>query len=258
MEKLNIGIINYIISNKLKDSYFNKNLDESKNNITEFFEIVKDSPILQLEFKIFNNIENKHIDDDLAASRYIDNNINLFEIYTIEEIEKEHEKLKSFLNENINYDDENKITLYESIFTLIEQSLIDNNDVDVNKIDESYSFVLNHIKTPKDNIIKNSKNDLINENIVEIAINKYNEKYGSLNEEDKRLLQKLIKFNNIEKEDLLESLKDENLKLLEGANNENVEDNIKKAIQKIKEMKYDKVNVDNDILSLYELKKEIL
>lgn len=259
MEKMNIGIINYIISNKLKESYLKNNLmNESKKEVVNFFDTVKDSPILQLEFKIFNNIENKFIDNDLGASRYIDNNIKLFEIYTIEEIEAEHKKLKPFISENVNLDDAERIKLYESIFSLIEQSLIDYSNVDVDEIDESYTYVLNHIKKPKKKLTESVEDDLINDDIIEIAIEKYNEKYDALDENDKNLLQQLIKYDDNEKKQLFETYKNENLKILEQVTNENVKDNIQKAIAKIKEMTYNKGNVDNDILSLYGLKKEIL
>ena len=90
MENVNIGIANLIISNKLKESYFNDNLIvESKKIAKDFFDVVKESPVLQLEFKVFNNVENKHIENEQAATRYIDNNIKLFEIYTNEEIGEE-------------------------------------------------------------------------------------------------------------------------------------------------------------------------
>jgi len=79
MKNINIGIVNLMISNKLKDSYFTNTLiEESKKATLDFFNVVKNSPILQLEFNVFNNLENKHIGDDLAATRYIDSNIKLF------------------------------------------------------------------------------------------------------------------------------------------------------------------------------------
>ena len=85
MKNTNIGIANLVISNKLKESYFNNNLiEESKKLTTDFLDIVKSSPILQLEFKVFNNLDNKVIENDLIATRYIDSNIKLFEIYTIQ------------------------------------------------------------------------------------------------------------------------------------------------------------------------------
>ena len=262
MKNANIGIVNFIISNKLKDSYFNNNLiDESKKLTYDFMDVVKSSPILQLEFKTFDNIENKHIENELIASRYIDTNIKLFEVYTLQEIEREHLKLNAFINEETIPIDDDKILLYNAIETLIKESLNDYDKVNVDNIHESFIYVLNHLKQPKISLVENvtiDELDEINEDVIEIAVDNYNEKYKSLNEDEKTLLQKLIKSNDKEKRELLESYKTENLSLLENINKEGVKDNIAKAIQKIKEMKYSKKNVDNDIISLHELKKELL
>ena len=69
MKNTNIGIANLVVSNKLKNSYFNHELiEESKKLTTDFFNAVRNSPILELEFKVFNNLENKTIENDLAAT----------------------------------------------------------------------------------------------------------------------------------------------------------------------------------------------
>ncbi len=262
MKNINIGIANLIISNKLKDSYLNTNLiEESKNIASNFFDIIKNSPILQLEFKVFNNIENKHIDNDVIATRYIDNNIKLFEVYTLKEIQKERQKLINITDgsvpEYFNESEQEKINLYNAISNLISESINDYDKVDVDKVHESFSTVLNYIKKPKV-LTENVNIEDVNEEVVEIAVNKFNEKYDSLNEDDKNLIKTLIKSNDVEKQAILESFKNENLKILEGVAEENTKESITKAIQKIKEMKYNKDNVDENIISLYELKKELL
>ena len=158
MKNINIGIANLIVSSKLKDSYLNNDLiEESKKVAFNFFDIVKTSPILQLEFKVFNNIDNKHIGNDSLATRYIDNNIKLFEVYTIDEINKEHEKLNVFLTEGIIPDNDEKIQLYTAIDNLIKESLTDYDKVDVDDIHESFNVVLTHIKEPKKVLIEQQK-----------------------------------------------------------------------------------------------------
>lgn len=259
MENLNIGIVNLIVSNKLNESYYDKNLlTESKKIVSDFLNIVKNSPILQLEFKIYNNIENKHIDNDLFAKDYLNNNIKLFEVYTIEEIQKEHDKLKPFVNENNMISDE-RINLYNAINDLIIESVKISEDVDVDKIHESFVTVFNHIKTPKKTLTENiDANESINEEVLEIAIDKFNEKYSSINEDDKVLIKKLIKSNAKEKKSLLETYKKEITDILEGLDDKNVQDSIEKAKIKINEMSYDRNTVDDKIIELHEFKKELL
>lgn len=258
MKNINIGIVNQLISKKLKDAYFSKSLiKESKELTTNFLDVIKSSPILQLEFKVYDNIENKHIENDIIATRYIDNNIKLFEVYTLNEINKEHEKLKSFITEDFDIDDE-KLKLYESIDSLIRESLSNPENVDVDNIHESFLNVLNHVKKEKKQVIENVETESINEDVIDIAIDKFNKKYESLDESDRSLFNKLIKSNNKEKNELFEAYKSENLTLLESRNKDQFRDDIAKAIQKIKEMKFNSKTVNNDIVGLHELKKGLL
>lgn len=265
MEQTNIGIANLIISNKLKESYFSDNLiNESKKIASDFFEVVKNSPVLQLEFKVFNNIEGKHISDDMFAKQYIDNNIKLFEVYTLEEIEEEHVKLSAFLQEDIvaelanaNYDLE-KINLYNSINTLITESLKISDNVDVDGIHEAFTLIFNHIKEPKQTLVESVEQESVDEEVIEIAVGKFNQKYESLDEGDRDLLKTLIKSNDNDKKIMLESYKTEVLTILEGIDEKKAQDNISKAILKIKEMVYSQKNVDDNIIGLHEFKKELL
>jgi len=259
MKNVNIGIANLIISNKLKESSFNNKLiGESKKIAFDFFEIVKNSPVLQLEFKVFNNIETKHIENELFAKEYVDNSIKIFEVYTIEEIETERQKLNPFISEDVLPIDNEKVQLYTAIDTLIKESLKISDKVDVDKIHESFTLVFNHIKSPKKALLENVDVEPINEDVIEIAVGKFNKKYASLDESDRDLLRTLIKSTTEEKEALLEISKTETLAILEGIDKKNVQDNIAKAIQKIKEMVYDSKNVDDNIIGLHDFKKELL
>jgi len=259
MKNTNIGIANLVISKKLKDSYFNHSLiEESKKLTTDFFDVVKTSPILQLEFKVFSNLENKHIENDLAATRYIDSNIKLFEVYTIAEIDAEREKLNEFVDGGSIVAELERATLYNAIDNLITESINDYDKIDVDAIHESFNLVLNHIKTPKKTLIESVDVKPINEEVLEIAIEKFNERYDTLIESDKNLLKRLIKSTDVEKETLLEEYKTDSLIILEGIQKDKAEEKIAKAIQKIKEMKYNSKTVNDDIISLHEFKKELL
>lgn len=258
MSNINVAIANLYVTKKVKDSYFNCSiLEESKNISSDFLEVVKNSPILQLEYKVYNNIESKHIDNDLTAGKYIDNNIKLFEVFTLKEIEAEHKKLEKFVkNTKIN---EDRYDLYTNIGVLINESLLDYKDVNVDNIHESFTYVLNYLKEPKPEPIDSN---LINENVIEIAINKFNEKYESLNEDDKSLLKKILKSNLAEKENIFDNIKKENLLILETVNkgeiSEVTETKLSSTIKRISEMKFNKKTVDDDIIHLHEFKKRLL
>ena len=259
MKNVNIGIANLIISNKLNESYFNdKLIGESKKTAFDFLNVDKSSPILQLEFKVYNNIESKHIENELLAKEYIDSHVKLFEVYTIEEIEAEHEKLNDFLQEDITTLDVDKVELYNSVNILITESLKNTIEIDVDAIHESFTKVFNHVKSPKKALLENVDVEPMNEEVIELAVGKFNERYASLDESDRELLKTLIKSSTKDKKALLETFKTDTLTILEGINKDKVQDNIAKAIQKIKEMAYSKKNVDDNIIGLHELKKELL
>ena len=260
MENINIGIINMIIANKIKNSYLtNESLTESKQYAQNLLVTIKNSPILQLEFEVYNNLNSKYIENESLATRYIDNNIKLFETYTIDELETEHNKLKDFvktnsLTEGVTIAGE-KTVLFNAIDYLIKESLNIPNQINVNKVHESYTTVLNHLMTPKNKVLNVEDIEMVNEEIIEIATNKFNQKYGQLDGDSKKLFQTLIKSTDEEKKSLLETYKAEGLAVLQNLNKENVKENVTRAIKKINEMKYNKENIDNDIIDLYELKR---
>jgi len=254
MENVNIGIANLIVSNLLKESYLTTNsLNEAEKVTSDLLNIVKESPILQLEFKVFNNIENKEIDDDTLAPRYIDSNIKLFEVYTIDELKKEHEKLKPFIKDTIIEDD--RVKLYNSIGCLIEESLKPNEDINVDQIHESFSVVLDHIKKPKENLEKMDNSNEINEEVIEIAVNKFNERYENMTLAEADLFNKLINYDDNQKRELFEEYKNKDINLLKSLSEENKNDKITKSLEKINEMEYNPKQVDSDIIKLFELKQ---
>ena len=263
MKNINVGIISLIVSENFKNEYFGTNiLSESKISINNFFETIKTSPILRTEFKIFSNIENKHIDNDVTATRYIDNNIRLLEVYTLEEVLEEREKLKMFLKEDFNGENYGeKIKLYECIDNLLLESLKVHEDIDVDKLHESFDYVLNHIKRPiekrEDNVdVVNFEN--INENIIKIAIDKFNNKYKNLLEEDKKFLTSLIKSSESKKRGLFEEHKNDALFIVENTEYEGTINKKTMVIEKIRGMNYNKDTVNDDIIKLYELKKGLI
>jgi vacuolar-type H+-ATPase subunit H len=262
MKNINVDIVKTIILNKLNDSLLNNNLlNESKEILTNFFNIVKDSPILQLEYKIFKNLKNKYIDNDIIATRYIDNNIKLFENYSKEDIINEHNKLNNFINESdLNIISKNDLQLNESIINLIfEISKKDENIPDIDLIHESFLNILNYVKSNK-NITENiiNENNNYNNNIIEIAIDKFNKKYDDvLNENEKNIFKLLINSTKEEKKSLLENLKTEIVSILENIKNDDINYKINESIEKINKMDYNQKTINEDIITLNDLKSNL-
>jgi hypothetical protein len=260
MERVNIGIINLIVSNQLKEAYFKGMLlTETKERISEVSNVIKNSTILQLENKVFNNIDKKFIDNDMLASRYIDKNIKLFEVFTLNEVKTEHDKLNKFITDkDIPTLNEKKIKLFNSISILVEEMLSNNQDVNVDNIHEAFTYVLDYVKEPK---YTETYNDIehVNEQVIEIAIDKFNERYNQMNEGDSDLFKKLISSTSEEKQQIFETYKKENLEHLKKLNEENNSDKLETTISKINEMVCDDDDSTNaNIINLHELNKGLI
>ena len=247
---MNIGKLNAIMAN-------DQTLNESK--FIDYINTIKNSEILLLEFKTIQNIENKFINNDVIASKYIDNNVRLFEVYTIEEVEEEHNKLNKFIGPNSINLSEEKEKLYNAITTLITENIKSTNNIDINKQHDAYELVLEHIKKPKlleEN--KNDDNDIITENILQIATKKFNEKYSTFNENDRIFFNKLISLEHGDKVQILEEYKGEILSTLNEMNNNSENPNLKTAIDKINTMVVNTENINENLIKLHEFKNNLL
>ena len=267
----NFGIAKKIISNKITNEFINNGvLLESKNLSGKFLKILKESKILQLEFEVYNNLLNKTITNDSLATRYIDENINIFKNFSKKQISEAHENLNEFIDESFIFISEDEIKLYDSINTLIIESTKDGGIGNIDAIHEAFTLVLDYITTnKKTNLIFENENKLLNldlsldndltlENIIESALDKFNKKYDNLNENDLKII-KIFSSNNInEKNKIFKSLKEEILEKLSSINKNGIEDKINKTIQKINEMKNDDESLLNNVIELNDLKSNLL
>ncbi|MFW5847786.1 MAG: hypothetical protein ACOCVF_02590 [bacterium] len=258
MKNINVGLVNYVLSKKYGNIFLNENasFDKEQNKLfVKYIDVLKTSPILMLENKIFNKLENKTIINESLAMRYIDNTINLFNIYTEDELLKEHKKIESFVDVK-DIEDNSRLKLYNAINDLIFESISENEKVDVDNIHESFMVVLEHIMTEKDKDVKDNEEAIenINEHVLRIAIDKFNNKYSNqLNENEIKLVQTLIKKNFDEKQTIFEDYKSSVLKSLNSIEDEDYKDKIDETVNKINEMKNTEVSINDNILNLYEL-----
>lgn len=259
--KKNIGIVKAYISNKLKENYLQSNsLNESKELTKDFFSIIKESEILGSLLSTFKNIENKHIINDVVATRYIDESISIFNKYTKDEILNECAKLDKF---NINGFDCENANLYESINTLILHSSKSDDMPDVDIVHEAFVTVLDYIKTDKNKDLTESKVIDFNyeyftpETVIGVALNKFNEKFNSLDEREKKILQVLTFGDKQDKVTIFETLRKENLAKLQEMKGDDIQDKITETISKIEKMGSEDNVIAENTINLFELKKNL-
>lgn len=239
---------------KIKAIQATKYISESSaESISKFMEIVKNSSKLQNEFKIYKSLENAHIPNEALAIKHIDRNIAKRGVLS----ESELEKIQKFNEESISIDS-TKEKLYESIHTLLHNN-IDDPDIQHN----AYMNVLNHIQNNKPVEINETSSFELPENvnselIIEMAVNKFNEKYSSMNEDEKNLFNKLSTANLEEKKQIFESLKEETIKLTNDGDTNGIEDKINEAIESINNLPFDEVSADSSIIKLTNYKNHLL
>jgi hypothetical protein len=266
MKNINIGIAKSVVSGKLRDDYIStKKINESKNIASHFYFLIENSEILSNQFSVYCNLEKKHIESDVTASKYIDDNLSNVSKYSVKSIQEANKRLESYITES---DIEgkievNKIQLYDAINNLIlENAKRSEGSADPDLLYESYNTVLNHIKTNK-----KEEKEIISEDtltsgldmdmIIELAINKFNSKYSKLDENELKIINILAVGDLSNKKEMFESLKEDSLNLISNIDKKGIEDKINETIDKISKMEYNDITSTKDVISLYELKNNL-
>jgi len=261
---MNFGTLKDIFTEKLIESYTS---DDKKGKILykNFLKILKENETLRTAFIVYKNLETKTIKNEVEAIEYLKESISLLQDYRGEKsISTQSEKLISLLESNgIDVQNVNTKKIHENIQNLITTK---KSASTIDKLHESKKEVVSWLMSDKEFI--NEDQTYVNTEIdpkkfLEIAVNKFNEKYNeSLTEEEKNIL-KVLRENNEEKNKTLASdLVKETIELVNNFLVE-YEDNVtvKSKLLETKDVIY-KMMENNDssserILKLYELKKNL-
>jgi hypothetical protein len=261
MNYKNLGFAKTIVANVVGSNVLAENFNLTKDNetLSKFVSLLESSEILEKEFEIFNLIENKQIDSDVIASRYIDKAISVFENYTKEEIQKEREKLVEFIDESFVLIPSDKKNLYESLSDLILQTA-KGGETDIDLIHESFINVLNYLKTNKksDEKIFETVEGFTSKDIVDIAINNFNEEYSFLDENEIDIVKTLAMGDRSKKVAMFESLKDDTLKKLDNLKKRGyTSEKLNESIEKINSMVVNEDTIVEDTIKIYSLKTSL-
>jgi hypothetical protein len=269
MSKYNLGIV--------KTSLLS-NLNETAS-IKQFVNLLKESPLLKLEYSIFENIASKHIPNEDLAIKYIDENIKLLKDagFTRELFEVENKKFLPLV-EGVKFSNTDKRELFEKIHTLLYESLPGKKTTNVNKLHDAFTVVLEYVKTNVPNVIVETielPTELAginaNEFIVGKSIEAFNEKYaGMLSEDEVIVLKSVIAESISAKETTFNMIKENTISFLsefitelkgkEDADiNEQREvstyiERTNQSIEAINKMKFNESTYLNDVTKLIDFK----
>jgi hypothetical protein len=146
---------------------------------------------------VYTNIENKVENDAAKATQFVKENIELFSKFTKKQILESNSKLVQKIVFEFEADDE-RAELYENISTLIFTPRTPNS---IDTIVEATSKVVEYILDHKPKVVTEAI-ELPNSMLSTMMVDKYNEKYASLDESEKQVLKVLIDSTDEEKKEV--------------------------------------------------------
>lgn len=191
----NFGALKDTFNTILAESVITKDADKKKV-FKQYVDLLKENEILKTQFMVYTNIESKVESDVAKATQFVKENIDLFSKYSKKAIYEANEKLKSALPTEEIVDE--LASLHENIATLI---FTEKNAATIDTIVEATSKVVDHITKNKAKVV-NESIELPNSMLTTLMVEKYNERYSTLDETEKKVLKSLIDANDAKKKDV--------------------------------------------------------
>jgi hypothetical protein len=253
----NFGKIKNIYNETLVDGIYKKDA-EKKSIFQEYVKAINKSDILKTQFQVFKNIENKVEVDEYKATQYVKENIELLKKFNKKDIIEANQKLASgiLFEQGVNF--EYKLEgLHEEITKLI---FTDKNANNIDKVLESLERVVDYIKN-------NGDKEELQENLIptgilsDIAIEKFNDKYSDISEDEKRMLKSILDGDEDSKKDAFTSTIRECIDLVDGQLSESdltTKEKMLKVKDKLLRMEYLEESFIADMGSVIELKNSLI
>ena len=195
----NFGHIKNVYNTLLAESVMSD--DKSKKELFQgYVKSIKENEILKTQFLVYTNIEQKVESDTAKATMFVKENIELFSKFSKKDIQEANTKLVVNLLFENDVIDENK-ELYESISTLI---FTNKTPETIDTIVEATSKIVDYIVNNKPKTVSEAI-ELPNSMLSTMMVDKYNEKYASLDESEKKILKTLIDSTDDEKKEVYSS-----------------------------------------------------
>jgi len=195
---LNFGKIKDVFNGILVETIIKKD-EKNKTLFKKYIKTIKENKILKTQFLVYSNIENKIEPNESKALQFVKENIDLFKSFKVKDIHEANLNLATpvlFEQDNdVNYPNKE---LHENISKLILTTKTPNN---IDSILEAQDYVVKYIMNNKTKEITESI-DLPPSMVSTMFVDKYNEKYESLDEGDKKILKTIIDSNDEQKQEV--------------------------------------------------------
>lgn len=258
---MNFGTLKDIFASQYIESHL-LGEENGKTLYSKFVKLMSENEILKSQFIVYKNVENKYFDSEVTASDYLKENISVLKQYDKEDIDKANKMLVKLLEGNgVTPSPDTYRKLHESLHTLIIE---DKSAVNINKLHESFNVVKDWLLVEK---VEEEKSDYVREGVdhkvfLDLVVEKYNEKYSELSEEDKEIVKVLREGDESSMESLMDKLVKENISLI-NTHLEEYGDNLqmKEKLLEAKDVVYKMVDNNESfgekVLKLLELKNNL-
>ena len=249
----NFGYIKDTFNNILSESILTKN-NEGKKLFKKYIQALKEDSNLKREYLIYKNLTTKKFNNESDAKDYIKENINLLKNNNPS---KGLKKLNSILGEKelVNENEE----IYKHINILRNTKKSPNS---LEKIQKSLNFFKERML--KEEIVVESKYDTVGvppSILTKLAVNKFNNKYENITEEEKNIIKNILNGNDEDKEKTYTNLKNECIDIIDNRLTENSDLDLKDKLLKVKDKllrtSFNKETFPTDIDSIYNLKNSV-
>jgi hypothetical protein len=187
---------------------------KGKELYKSFLGILKENETLKSHFIVYKNLENKTLTSEFEANEYLKENLTILDKFRGDKsIISESKKLFNLLDNNdITVNTPSKLD--EALHTLTtSQKNISNLD-DIHEAKLTVIKWLMEDKTPLVDDKTNVREDIDVKKFLNIATEKYNEKYSELSEEEKNIIKVLREGSDDVKSTLLNSMIKETVSLV--------------------------------------------
>ena len=249
----NFGKIKNAFNDILVESILEKNIEKRKV-VKRFIRAISESKILKAQFLIYNNIENRVDGDKFSANLFVTENINILSKFTKDAIEAENAKLvnmsqmvKTRLESS--YD---KKDLHESITKLIFTKAT---PATVQEVTDNRLSIIKYINENKEKVVAKTP-EIPTSLLANLAVDKFNEKYVDLTEDEHKVLNVILDSendearNNVFNETVRSCIDSVNIRLKEATNKEKLLD----VKDKLLRTNFVKETFTEDITKLLDLK----
>ncbi len=169
----------------------------NKQLFKKYIKTIRENEALKTQFLVYNNIESKVETNEFKANLFLQENIALLNKFSKEELVNANKKLSESVSieEGVSYPNDK---LHEDIATLI---FTEKNPKTIDAIVEATANVIAYMKNNKEKEV-NEAIELPNSMLSTIMVEKYNEKYSTLDESEKAVLKALIGSDDEKKKEV--------------------------------------------------------